>query len=150
MRKISALVATAFLMFTLFSCGSPDDEHKDKITGTWYTTGKRSTIEIYKKDGDYFGKIVDLKRPLDRDGNKKKDFRNPDPAKQNNLLIGTEVLIDLEYEGDKVWSDGRFYDHRKGKLYDCQVTLTKEGNLKVQAEGKERVMVWRANPEYVE
>ncbi len=149
MRKLTSLIFITTLTFIFLSCGNSNDGHQDKILGTWYTIGKRSTIEIYKEDGKYFGKIVDLKRPFDREGNKKKDFRNPDPAKQGNLLIGTKALIDLEYDGDKVWSDGKYYDHRKGQLYDCTVTMTKEGDLKVKVDGKERDMIWRANPEYI-
>lgn len=145
MNKFIGLFVALLLAAALTGCNSaPDDGHQDDILGTWYTIGQRSTIKIYKQGDAYFGKITDLKRPLNRDGKKKRDFRNPDPDKKNNLLIGTDVLMELEYDGDKVWDDGRYYNHHRGEIKDCEVSMTKDGNLKINVEGSDKPMVWRS------
>ncbi|MCF8231385.1 MAG: DUF2147 domain-containing protein [Bacteroidales bacterium] len=149
MQKITVLFISAFLTTMLFSCGNPNDGHQDDIVGTWYTKGRKATVEVYKEEGKYYGKITDLKRPLTREGKKKLDFRNPDPKKKNSPLMGTRLLLDLEYDGDKVWDEGRYYDYNRGKLYDCEVSVTADSNLRINLESKEKDLTWKNEPQYL-
>lgn len=130
------------LLFT--HCGSPDDGFQDDIVGTWYTQGRRMTVEIYKQDKAYFGKITALKRPFDRQGNPKRDFRNPDPKKKDNMLIGTRILLELSYQGDKEWDGGDYYDVQSGELKDIEIKENTDGNLEVQLDDDEHVEIWRS------
>lgn len=143
MKQISLFLLIAITSWFMACTSSPADGHEDKITGTWYTQGKRSTIEVSANEDHYFGKITDLKRPLNRDGEPKRDYRNPDPEKKTNLLQGTQVLRDVSYKGDKVW-EGVFYDHKTGKSYDVKINLTEEGNLLLKSPDMKRDMTWRS------
>ena len=57
-----------FLFITIFCQAQSDD-----ILGIWLEEKKQSKIEIYKKDNNFFGKIIWLKEPLDEYGNIKLD-----------------------------------------------------------------------------
>lgn len=149
MRKIIDLLLGAFMATLLFSCGAPDDGHQDDILGTWYTKGKIATIKIYKEEGEYYGKIIDLKRPTNRRGKKKRDIRNPDPRKENTPLMGTKLLLELEYDGDKVWDEGRYYNYRKGEIHECEVSIKEDGNLRINLEDKEDDLIWKNEPQYL-
>jgi uncharacterized protein (DUF2147 family) len=50
------------------------------------------------------------------------DHRNPDPAKRQNSIIGTQILIDMRPAKPNRW-EGRIYNPRDGKFYDASVTL---------------------------
>ncbi len=53
---------------------------KDQLENTWYNEKKTSKIQIYlAKDGGYYGKVVWLDNPNDKDtGKPKLDKENPD------------------------------------------------------------------------
>jgi len=142
-RTLLFLVAIITAGF-FYGCNNNADGFEDEISGTWYTQGKRSTIKVFAEDGKYFGEIVDLKRPLNSEGEQKRDFRNPDPEKRNNLLTGTRVLTGLEYDGDKLWNNVYYYDHKSGEKQEVVVKLKKDGTLSLQVEGMEKPMTWRS------
>lgn len=143
MRSVAIFWIVIPVLVFFGGCNNVSDEYEDDITGTWFTQGKRSAIRIYAEEGNYVGEIVELKRPLNSDGEPKRDFRNPDPAKKSNRLIGTKVLHDLEYDGDKTWNEGYYYDYKSGEKMPVVVTLNEEGHLQVEVEGEEP-MLWRS------
>jgi uncharacterized protein (DUF2147 family) len=103
------------------------------IFGKWKTiddnTGKpRSVVEITKKDGKAYGKILKL-------------FREPgeelDPicdectdSRKDQKVIGMTIITEMELDGDE-WDDGEILDPENGKIYDCKLWL-EEGKLKVR------------------
>lgn len=106
------------------------------ISGKWKTiddsSGKpRSVVEIYEKEGKYFGKIIKLFRAPGED---------PDPVcdecpgkRKDQKVIGMEIITGLEYEEDsEEYEDGEILDPENGELYDCKLWLSEEGNLKVR------------------
>lgn len=103
------------------------------IVGSWKTiddnSGKpRSIVEIYEKDGEYYGKIVKLFRDPDED-------QNPtcDECKgklKGKPIIGMEIITGMEKDGDE-YNDGEILDPENGKTYDCKLWV-EDGNLKVR------------------
>ncbi len=143
MKQVSLFLVIITTSFFVACTSVPSDGYENEITGTWYTQGKRSTIQVSAKEDHYYGKIINLKRPLTRDGDPKLDFRNPDPDEKTNLLKETKVLHNVRYKGDKVW-EGVFYNYQTGKDHDVKISLTEEGNLFLESPDLERDMTWRS------
>ena len=94
----------------------------DPVEHTWYNEEKSAKIQIYKaSDGKFYGKIVWLKVP-NRDGKPKVDYRNPEKAKQNDPLLGLQILSGFKKDGELGYEDGNIYDPKNGKTYSCKMT----------------------------
>ena len=107
-----------FLFITIFCQAQSDD-----ILGIWLEEKKQSKIEIYKKDNNFFGKIIWLKEPLDEYGNIKLDKKNPNNSMRKNPINGLAIMKDLKYKKKGEWSDGEIYDARSGKTYSLEVYM---------------------------
>jgi uncharacterized protein (DUF2147 family) len=82
-------------------------------------------VEIWEKDGKYFGKIVKLLvDPPDTLCTK------CEGARKNQRVLGMTILWDLKKDDDE-YSGGRILDPKNGKTYRCKIW--REGNtLKVR------------------
>jgi uncharacterized protein (DUF2147 family) len=104
----------------------------DSIVGVWLTENDESKVQVYKENSQYFGKIIWLKEPNDKNGNSKRDINNPNPAKRNSPAIGIFILRNMEYKDGK-WK-GTIYGPKRGKEADCILRLidknTLEGTVK--------------------
>lgn len=125
----------AVLTFTLLSLSLIAQD--GTIFGKWKTiddnTGKvRSIVEIYKKDGKAYGKIVKL-------------FRTPeqiqDPVcvnceddRKGEKVLGLEIIRGMEDDGDE-WEDGTILDPESGKVYDCKIWLEEDNPNTLNVRG---------------
>lgn len=109
-------------------------ENSDKIIGTWYSPVKEGKIKIYKKDNRYYGKLIELKKSVDGNGNPVLDIHNPDSTKQKMPLIGIEFLTDYTYNAQKQNWKGKLYDYdgANGNTYDSYITIRKDGTLNIK------------------
>jgi uncharacterized protein (DUF2147 family) len=104
-----------------------------EITGIWYNTVKTGKVEIFEKNNKFYGKIVWLKEPLsEKNGKPKVDENNPDKNKQNQPVVGLQVMQEFEFEGKGVYKKGTIYDPENGKTYKCILTLIDNKNLDVR------------------
>lgn len=127
-KKIGITTAFAFLL-SLISFS----QKADQLIGKWMPSEGKAHIEIYKKNNQYFGKIVWLKEPKNENGQPKKDVNNPDEKKQKQPLIGCELLQGFEFDSDdKIWEDGTIYDPNNGSTYSCKIELTHENEIEVR------------------
>lgn len=102
-------------------------QNADALLGIWKTEGGKSHVEIFKKGGQYFGKIVWLREPTNEDGSKKVDENNPDSKLQSRPIMGMELLSDFSYDADdSEWGDGEIYDPESGKTYSCVMKLAND------------------------
>lgn len=129
--NIIKITLTAFLLLT-FSCLSAQS-----ITGKWKTvddkTGKvESVIEIYKKDGKYYGKVVRLFiDPNDKDQNPV--CFNCTDYRKNQKILGMEIITAMEYDSkNKEYKNGKILDPESGDIYTCKLWIDNSGNLKVR------------------
>ncbi|MEM7297666.1 MAG: DUF2147 domain-containing protein [Bacteroidota bacterium] len=126
MKKL-VLILTLFVI--VFSVDA------QSIVGQWKTiddeSGKpRSVVDIYEKDGKYYGKIIQLFREPGED---------PDPIcdecgdhRAGQKVIGMEIITDTKYDKrDDQYRKGEILDPENGNIYDCKLWV-EDGNLKVR------------------
>ena len=66
----------------------------DDILGKWFTENNEAKVEIYKSGDKYYGKIIWLKEPNDKEtGKPKKDKNNPAFHSSNHSLFCGSVHV---------------------------------------------------------
>ena len=118
-----------FLLF-LFS-GMINPVAQPSIVGTWKTiddnTGEaKSYVDIFEKDGKFYGKIVRLLK-----SSEDKVCDACPGEKKGKRLVGMEIIWDMEPYKD-YWSGGRIMDPENGKTYKCNISLEKDEKLEVR------------------
>ncbi len=103
----------------------------DAILGIWSNSSNRGHIQVYKRDGQYFGKIIWLLKPLDQNNRPKVDKKNPDEALRSKPLLGLVMLRDFKYE-DEEWVNGKIYNPEDGKEYKAYMKLKDDQTLSVR------------------
>ena len=134
--KVKLLVLFGLLLFSVVSIASVEG---DRLLAFWFTEDDDATVEIYREDDAYFGRIVALKTPLYTDntttgmaGQPKVDLNNPDLDKQSRPIVGLNLLRGFIYIGDNKWRKGKIYDPGNGKDYDCNIKLKDDGSLSLR------------------
>jgi uncharacterized protein (DUF2147 family) len=95
------------------------------ITGKWKTiddeTGKpKSIVQIFERNGKYYGKVEQLFREPSEDQDPVcKDCTDD---RKDKRVIGMEVVRDMKKSGSE-WKDGTICDPKNGKVYDCKMWL---------------------------
>ncbi|MCC6700810.1 MAG: DUF2147 domain-containing protein [Fluviicola sp.] len=105
--------------------------------GTWITiddeTGKKkSKVELYKKDGKLYGKIVYLYPREGREENPKCKKCTDD--RKNQPLMGLQIVRGLEWDGGE-WEDGTICDPENGKVYTCAMWLDSDNKDRLNVRG---------------
>ncbi len=123
MKKI---LLFSFILLAFFNLKAQD------VTGKWKTiddeTGKpKSIIEIYQKDGKYYGKIVKLLTEENKDG----ICHTCETKYKNKNIIGLVILKDLKKDGDE-YGDGEIMDPKNAKTYSAYIKLENPDKLKVR------------------
>ncbi len=103
----------------------------DKILGVWYSESKDAKIEVYKNGDKYNGKIIWLKNNKNEDGTSPKlDLNNENTSKRKRPIVGSDIMIGLEWdEDDNEWDDGEIYDPKSGDTYSLYAKLENENKL---------------------
>ncbi len=102
------------------------------IFGKWYSTNKKtgkkdSVIEIYRKDGKAFAKVVEILN-VERQGAVCDKCKGENKDKP---ILGLNILTGLEKNKDE-WSGGRILDPKNGKLYKCYIKLESRNKIKIR------------------
>jgi len=122
------------LFLLLFAClisSFVNAQGKDAILGEWENPTGEGRIQIFKQDGQYFGKIYWLQEPL-TDGIPKEDRNNPDPSKRSRRIKDLIILTGFTYSGKNMWSGGKIYDPKSGKTYNCKMNLKDANRLSIR------------------
>lgn len=120
-------IFTTILLFTFFITSSM----AQSCVGVWKTiddeTGEeKSQVEIYEKNGKYYGKIIKLlNAPTTKCDNCSGD-------RKGKPLVGLEILWDMKKSGN-TWKSGEIFSPTKDKTYSCKMWL--EGNDKLKVRG---------------
>jgi len=109
------------------------------IFGKWKTiddeTGDaKSIVEIYKKNGKAYGKVVELFRKPDEDQDPVCDDCDEDDDRYMKKVRGMEIIRGLEQDDDE-WEDGTILDPKNGTVYDCKVWVDEDDPNKLQVRG---------------
>ncbi len=127
MKKLALLFFLGIYAAAAFAQGA------DKITGVWWNDEKTTKIKVEKKNGKYIGTIVYMIPEKYENGEPPKDKENPDPALRDRSVVGLQILSGFEYDAnDKEWQDGKIYDPKSGKTYDCYAWLENDDLLKLK------------------
>lgn len=123
MKKI--LFLTFFLIVTYSG-------QTQTIFGKWHSTSEEtgevdSVIEVYKKNGKAFAKVIEIKNPKRK--NAICDLCTGE--NKNKPILGLNILTGLEKNGEE-WSGGKILDPRSGKIYKCYIKLENENKLKIR------------------
>ncbi|HKU95067.1 MAG TPA: DUF2147 domain-containing protein [Vineibacter sp.] len=60
------------------------------------------------------------------------DSRNPDPARRDRPLLGSDIIRGFHPAGSDRWSGGTIYDSESGRTYNAQVRLTGPHTLEIK------------------
>lgn len=100
------------------------------ITGLWLTAQKGSIVEFVKSGDEYIGKVAWSRTAKDKAGRPLKDVKNPDKAKRNNTIVGSDMITGLKYNPKTdTYEGGKIYQAQTGRSYNCKITLNKEKNV---------------------
>jgi uncharacterized protein (DUF2147 family) len=105
------------------------------IVGKWQTiddnTGEvKSIVEIFEKDGKFYGKINRIFLDPNEDPDPVCDECDEDDPRYKKKIIGMEIIKGLEKDGDE-YSGGNILDPENGKVYRCRLWI-EGGNLMVR------------------
>ena len=124
-RLIPLYALTALLVIAPLSYAADDPEQA--VIGNWLVQSRDGIIGITRADdGTYQGRIVG------GTDNTRLDTRNPDPAKRQNLLLGTVIMTGLRYSGHGEWTGGRVYDPDSGNSYHLHMQLVDDTHLRLR------------------
>ncbi|MEC7263555.1 MAG: DUF2147 domain-containing protein [Bacteroidota bacterium] len=120
---MKSIVMIAFSFLTMWmSYGQAQDVD---IEGTWLNEKKDAHVEIYQKEGKFYGKIVWLQEPNTPSGEPKTDKNNPKKSLRNRKILGIDIVSDLNFNGH-IWEGGTVYLPKKGKEADCSAELSED------------------------
>ena len=122
---IKLIVFISLFMVSSFICSASNH------LGLWYTKGKHCIIQIKEQNNKYFGEIVWMKNPYDKNGNPKVDINNKDKSLRNQSVMGLVILKDLNLYGNAL-KGGEIYDPRNGKTYNA---IIKHVNGRLHVKG---------------
>lgn len=133
MKKVQSLIFI-FVLSLISSVNLIAQSYKtDDIVGVWLNEEKEGRIEIYKNGNQYFGKIIWLKEPNDKEtGKPKVDKKNPETKLRNIPILGLVVMKNFKFNGENEWEDGSIYDPKSGSTYNCYIQLENRNTLKVR------------------
>lgn len=123
------------LFFLVICFGTVLSLAAQDILGQWKTiddeTGiEKSIVEIYKKDGKVYGKIVEIfdksKRDLPCKFCEGDDFNKP--------VLGLIIIKEMEDRGD-TYKNGTITNPEDGKVYTCRLKLDDDNPNRLQVRG---------------
>ncbi len=133
MMKSNVMMLMLSILLTLPAVEAFSQYKADDVLGVWLNEDKDAHVEMFKRNGKIYGKIVWLKEPIDSEtGKPKVDKHNPDPALKTRPTMGMELLTGFVFDGDDEWSDGEIYDPKSGKTYDCYMEFDSKDVLKIR------------------
>ncbi len=121
------------LLFALVLITKFGIAQKEPIEKIWWSEEKTSKIQIYKaSDGYFYGKIIYLQTPNDKNGHPRVDNKNPDDKLKSTPVLNLVILKKFKKSTEpNVYEEGTVYDPHSGKTYCGKLTLT-EKSLKLR------------------
>jgi uncharacterized protein (DUF2147 family) len=115
------------LLITLLASQTILAQSSDQIAGTWITENEKAHVEIFKRSGQYFGKIVWVEELDDSTSTATSNDSNSNLSRESAL--GTILLSDVSFNKGK-WQ-GTLYIPKKDREVKCTLELVSEDKLKI-------------------
>ncbi|RLC06112.1 MAG: DUF2147 domain-containing protein [Deltaproteobacteria bacterium] len=133
MKKMFKFLFLPVLFSFCFITGSFAQD--TSIVGKWKTIDDetnepKSIVQIYEKDGKYFGQIKELFRKPGEDPDPVCDKCPDDDPRKDQPTKGMIIIKDLVQAGDE-YEDGTILDPKIGKIYTCKLWI-EDGKLMVR------------------
>ena len=130
---MTLLCALAFVM-PVFAQGINDKA--DNIVGEYLTDrgGSKSKVRVTKNaNGTYDAQVFWVEKPLDANGKKRKDVKNPDKALRNVDVDKIVIVEGLKYDpAKKQWGGAKIYDPTKGIKVSATAEFETADKLKLR------------------
>lgn len=124
MKKVLIIIFSCFLHINIFA------QKADDILGKWINEDNDRTIEIYKNNDLYYGKVVWLKNSEKGVGIDRLDLKNHNTLLENRKIIGIDYLLGFSYFTDrKAWKEGQIYNYETGNTYHGKIKINDKGGL---------------------
>ena len=135
MKRIIALFI-ALVGFSFTSIAQDINNNPDSIIGEYLAErgGSKSKVRVTKNtDGTYTAQVFWVEHPLDKNGNKRKDTKNPDKTLRNVDIDKVVLVKGLQYIAeDKEWGGTKIYDPTKGIRVNVSAKFETPDKLKLR------------------
>ena len=128
MRTVAPLSLAMILSISTASNYALADSQS--AAGTWIMDNGKITVRVIPCGNDLCGKIVGMKKPLDKKGRPKRDKHNPNPALRDRPVIGLTIMANMKADGEGRWT-GEIYNPDDGNTYASDMKLD-DGQMKVK------------------
>ena len=106
------LVLQAFLVVGLIATAVSASEPTAEVMGVWWFPDGSGQVEIYRKEGRLFGRVVSYRDSGQLDEN------NPDPTLRRRRFVGIDMIADFQFSNEtERWEGGTIYDADSGRTY---------------------------------
>lgn len=113
------------LLLSLIFITPPTAPKASEIVGQWVSKDKDLKIEVFERNGLYYGKMVwfsvESKTKTMEDF---KDVNNPNKSLRSRQWKDMVVLQSLKYNSEGYWTDGKIYDPNSGRTYSSLIKIT--------------------------
>ena len=122
-------------MFAIPTFAQEINKNGDEIIGEYLTDrgGSKSKVRVTKaEDGTYTAQLFWVQNPLDKNGNKRKDVKNPDKNLRNVDIDKVVVIKGLKFDkSEGEWNGTKIYDPSKGIRVDVEAEFVDAKKLKL-------------------
>jgi uncharacterized protein (DUF2147 family) len=122
--------------FSFTSIAQDINNNPDSIIGEYLADrgGSKSKVRVTKNaDGTYTAQVFWVEHPLDKNGNKRKDTKNPDKTLRNVDIDKVVLVKGLQYIAeDKEWGGTKIYDPTKGIRVNVSAKFETPDKLKLR------------------
>ena len=106
-HKIKTYLVCIFLLINT----SMKSQTKDNFIGFWINDDNSQTIEIYKLENSYYGKLIHTNIP------------------NSSNKINSNVIIQMKKDSEKILYGGTYDDLRNNKHYEIKLKLTDKNHF---------------------
>ena len=132
MNRLLMFLCSVLLVILSVNMYSADTQ--PSIVGKWNTYDDNGihdgVVQVFQKDGKFFGKIVFLPKPEDKNS----ICDNCDGDDKDKPILGLTILKNMEDDGDGEYSGGTIRDPYSGKVYSCSINILENGK-KLEVRG---------------
>ena len=117
MKRVTLALISAAMLTAGAAFGNAADP-----TGVWRMESGKVTVKVADCGGKLCGKVVGLKKPLNKQGQPKTDKENPNPALRKRAVIGITLMSNMKPDGANKWT-GLIYNPDDGRTYSATMKL---------------------------
>lgn len=132
-KTIFTLICAMF--FALPTVAQDINKNGDEIIGEYLTDrgGSKSKVRVTKAaDGTYMAQLFWVENPLDKNGNKRKDVKNPDKNLRNVDIDKVVIVKGLKFDkAEGEWNGAKIYDPSKGLRVNVEAEFVDAKKLKL-------------------